>query len=109
MEMAPNPSPESAEAESPRPWKLLSPEERKARHHAGIARARALKQRSHARLGHSMVNAAKEPRKELMPGVERQSPWLRRCQTLVAAHLADLGGGANVSPPSVRWCVDRRS
>jgi hypothetical protein len=31
-------------------------------------------------------------RKDLLPGVDGRSAWVRRCQDLIAVHVADLGG-----------------
>ena len=33
----------------------------------------------------------------LLPGVDGRSPWVRRAKDIIAAHLSDLGGEANVS------------
>jgi hypothetical protein len=33
----------------------------------------------------------------LLPGVDGRSTWMRRCKELIADHISDLGGEANVS------------
>jgi hypothetical protein len=35
--------------------------------------------------------------RQLLPGIDGRSAWTRRCRTLIAAHIADLGGVDNCS------------
>jgi len=34
---------------------------------------------------------------QLLPGIDGRSVWLRRCKTILASHLSDLGGEDNTS------------
>jgi hypothetical protein len=34
---------------------------------------------------------------KLLPGIDQRSPWVRRCKDIIAEHIADLGGAANLS------------
>jgi hypothetical protein len=83
------------------PSELLSLEECKARQRAGMARAMEFRRRTHERLGHVMLNAAKgsygSRDRKLMPGVRSDSRWMHRCRAVIAAHLSDLGGVENAA------------
>jgi hypothetical protein len=35
--------------------------------------------------------------RDLLPGVDGRSYWVRRCRDLISIHLADLGGASNCS------------
>lgn len=37
--------------------------------------------------------------RELLPGIDGRSAWVRRCKDLIADHVQDLGGLENVSVP----------